>query len=170
MFGASGVTGLNIYSMIVAIVGSIVVLLIYNAVIRSSAPGGNIGKPLADCSPRPTGFGREEVALGLLRAQVRRRHQTKGLVAYSEDWAGYWTNCRRVGWATWPIPGSVLAKISRCRIIQLGPALGPDIIKTLAQRSGLSEEELTKQSVAGSAGGRRQADPRWPTADVSGVI
>ncbi len=30
-FGATGVTGLNIYSMIVAIVGSIVVLLIYNA-------------------------------------------------------------------------------------------------------------------------------------------
>jgi uncharacterized protein YidB (DUF937 family) len=28
---------------------------------------------------------------------------------------------------------------------QLSPALGPDIIKTLAQRSGLSEEELTKQ-------------------------
>ena len=31
-FGASGVTGLDIWSMIVAIVGSIVVLLIYNAV------------------------------------------------------------------------------------------------------------------------------------------
>jgi uncharacterized membrane protein YeaQ/YmgE (transglycosylase-associated protein family) len=31
-FGSSGVTGLNIWSMIVAIVGSIVVLLIYNAV------------------------------------------------------------------------------------------------------------------------------------------
>ena len=30
LFGASGVTGLNIYSMIVAIVGSIAVLLIYN--------------------------------------------------------------------------------------------------------------------------------------------
>jgi uncharacterized membrane protein YeaQ/YmgE (transglycosylase-associated protein family) len=30
--GAGGVTGLNIYSMIVAIVGSIVVLLIYNAI------------------------------------------------------------------------------------------------------------------------------------------
>ena len=28
---------------------------------------------------------------------------------------------------------------------QLGSALGPDIIKILAQRSGLSEEELTKQ-------------------------
>jgi uncharacterized membrane protein YeaQ/YmgE (transglycosylase-associated protein family) len=34
LFGASGVTGLNIWSMIVAIVGSIVVLLIYNAVMR----------------------------------------------------------------------------------------------------------------------------------------
>jgi uncharacterized membrane protein YeaQ/YmgE (transglycosylase-associated protein family) len=32
LFGASGVTGLNIYSMIVAIVGSVVVLLIYNSV------------------------------------------------------------------------------------------------------------------------------------------
>jgi uncharacterized membrane protein YeaQ/YmgE (transglycosylase-associated protein family) len=32
LFGASGVTGLNIYSMIVAIIGSIVALLIYNAV------------------------------------------------------------------------------------------------------------------------------------------
>jgi uncharacterized protein YidB (DUF937 family) len=28
---------------------------------------------------------------------------------------------------------------------QLGPALGPDIIKTLAERSGLSEEELIRQ-------------------------
>jgi len=32
LFGATGVTGLNIWSMIVAIVGSVVVLLIYNAV------------------------------------------------------------------------------------------------------------------------------------------
>ena len=31
-FGATGVTGLNLWSMIVAIIGSIVVLLIYNAV------------------------------------------------------------------------------------------------------------------------------------------
>ena len=31
LFGASGVTGLNIYSMIVAVLGSVVVLLIYNA-------------------------------------------------------------------------------------------------------------------------------------------
>jgi uncharacterized membrane protein YeaQ/YmgE (transglycosylase-associated protein family) len=32
LFGAEGVTGLNIWSMIVAIVGAIVVLLIYNTV------------------------------------------------------------------------------------------------------------------------------------------
>jgi uncharacterized membrane protein YeaQ/YmgE (transglycosylase-associated protein family) len=32
LFGASGVTGLNLYSMIVAVVGAVVVLLIYNAI------------------------------------------------------------------------------------------------------------------------------------------
>ena len=32
LFGASGVTDLNIYSMMVAIVGSVVVLVIYNAI------------------------------------------------------------------------------------------------------------------------------------------
>jgi uncharacterized membrane protein YeaQ/YmgE (transglycosylase-associated protein family) len=31
-FGASGVTGFNLYSMIVAIIGAIIVLLIYHAV------------------------------------------------------------------------------------------------------------------------------------------
>ena len=33
-FGHSGVTGLNLYSMFVAVIGAIVVLLIYHAVIR----------------------------------------------------------------------------------------------------------------------------------------
>lgn len=33
-FGAVGVTGFNIYSMAVAVVGAIVVLLIYHAVVR----------------------------------------------------------------------------------------------------------------------------------------
>lgn len=32
LIGATGVTGLNIYSMLVAIAGSVVVLLIYNSV------------------------------------------------------------------------------------------------------------------------------------------
>jgi len=31
LFGATGVTGLNIWSIIVAVVGAIVVLLVYNA-------------------------------------------------------------------------------------------------------------------------------------------
>ena len=33
-FGASGVTGLNIYSMIVAVIGAVVVLVIYHALAR----------------------------------------------------------------------------------------------------------------------------------------
>ena len=33
LFGASGVTGLNIYSLIVAVVGAVVVLFIYHAVV-----------------------------------------------------------------------------------------------------------------------------------------
>jgi uncharacterized membrane protein YeaQ/YmgE (transglycosylase-associated protein family) len=37
LFSATGVTGLNIYSMIVAIIGAIVVLLIYNAVMGRRA-------------------------------------------------------------------------------------------------------------------------------------
>jgi uncharacterized membrane protein YeaQ/YmgE (transglycosylase-associated protein family) len=37
LFGAAGVTGLNIYSMIVAVIGAIVVLLIYNALMGRRA-------------------------------------------------------------------------------------------------------------------------------------
>ena len=33
-FGAAGVTGLNLYSLLVAVVGSIVVLVVYHAVRR----------------------------------------------------------------------------------------------------------------------------------------
>ena len=34
LFGSAGVTGLNLYSFIVAIVGAVVVLLVYHAVFR----------------------------------------------------------------------------------------------------------------------------------------
>ena len=34
LFGEEGVTGVNLYSMLVAVAGAIVVLLIYNAVTR----------------------------------------------------------------------------------------------------------------------------------------
>ena len=36
MFGASGVTGLNLYSMLVAVVGAVVVLVVYHAVRRAA--------------------------------------------------------------------------------------------------------------------------------------
>ena len=34
--GASGVTGLNIYSLVVAVIGAIIVLLVYHAVRRAT--------------------------------------------------------------------------------------------------------------------------------------
>jgi uncharacterized membrane protein YeaQ/YmgE (transglycosylase-associated protein family) len=36
MFGASGVTGLNLYSLLVSVVGAVVVLVVYHA-IRGAA-------------------------------------------------------------------------------------------------------------------------------------
>ena len=36
-FGAAGVTGLNIYSLIVAVIGAVVVLFIYHAVVGRRA-------------------------------------------------------------------------------------------------------------------------------------
>jgi uncharacterized membrane protein YeaQ/YmgE (transglycosylase-associated protein family) len=37
VFGASGVTGLNLYSLLVAVIGAIVVLVIYHAIVRRTA-------------------------------------------------------------------------------------------------------------------------------------
>ena len=36
-FGAAGVTGLNIYSLVVAVVGAVIVLVIYHAVVGRRA-------------------------------------------------------------------------------------------------------------------------------------
>jgi uncharacterized membrane protein YeaQ/YmgE (transglycosylase-associated protein family) len=36
-FGAEGVTGLNLYSMVVAVIGSVVVLAVYHAITGRSA-------------------------------------------------------------------------------------------------------------------------------------
>ena len=35
-FGASGVTGLNLYSLLVAVVGAVVVLVVYHAIRRAA--------------------------------------------------------------------------------------------------------------------------------------
>jgi uncharacterized protein YidB (DUF937 family) len=115
--------------------------------IRSSAPGGNIGKPLliallallasgalfrggragptASTSSPPTS---DEGAGGLLGGLggLLDKLQKGGLGNVANSWVSSGQNQ--------PVSHN-----------QLGPALGPDIIKTLAQRSGLSEEELTKQ-------------------------
>ena len=36
MFGASGVSGVNLYSLLVAVVGAVVVLVVYHAVRRAA--------------------------------------------------------------------------------------------------------------------------------------
>jgi uncharacterized membrane protein YeaQ/YmgE (transglycosylase-associated protein family) len=35
LFGATGVTGLNIWSLIVAVIGAVIVLVVYRAVVKS---------------------------------------------------------------------------------------------------------------------------------------
>lgn len=115
--------------------------------IRSSAPGGNVGKPLllallallasgalfggggagnpASPGSQPTS---DEGAGGLLGGLggLLEKLQKGGLGNVVGSWIGSGQNQPAS-------PG------------QLGSALGPDIIKTLAQRSGLSEEDITKQ-------------------------
>ena len=90
-------------------------------------------------------------------------------VAYSEDWAVYWTNSK--GWARrcCQFLDRFRAK-SAGRPKQLSPALGPDIIKALAQRSGLSEEELTKQLSQVLPGVVDKLTPAGQSTDVGGVI
>ncbi len=113
--------------------------------IRSSVPGGNIGKPLLLAllallasgalfrggePGRATGSqpASDEGAGGLLGGLggLPSKLQKGGLGSVANSWIGSGQNQ--------PVsPG------------RLGSALGPDIIKTLAQRSGLSEEDLTRQ-------------------------
>src|SRR5262245_6365081 len=115
--------------------------------IHSAVPGGSVGKPLmlallallasgalfrgggasatTNAGPAPTS---SEGAGGLLGGLggLLDKLQKGGLGNVANSWVGSGQNQ--------PVsPG------------QLSPALGSDIIKTLAQRSGLSEEELTKQ-------------------------
>jgi len=122
-------------------------------IIRSSAPGGNIGKPLmialgallasgvlfrggegqpATAGSQPTSTGSQpasnEGAGGLLGGLggLLDKLQQGGLGNVTNSWIGSGQNQ--------PVSPN-----------QVGSALGPNIIKTLAQQSGLSEDELTKQ-------------------------
>jgi uncharacterized protein YidB (DUF937 family) len=119
----------------------------FEDMIRSTAPGGNIGKPLmlalgallasgalfrgssagqpANAGPQPTS---DEGAGGVLAGLggLLNKFEQGGLGNVASSWVGSGQNQ--------PMPPG-----------QLGSALGPIIVKTLAQKSGLSEEELTNQ-------------------------
>ena len=94
----------------------------------------------------------------------------KAVAVFSEDWVGCWTSCRRVDSAMWPIPGLVLVKISRRRLANLVLHSVLTSSKTLAQRSGLSEEEITRQLSQILPGVVDKLTPQWPPADVGGAV
>src|SRR5215475_6641186 len=48
----------------------------------------------------------------LRRSRRRSRHPMREQAVCSEDWAVYWTSCKRAGSVARPIRGSVLAKIN----------------------------------------------------------
>jgi uncharacterized protein YidB (DUF937 family) len=144
--------------------------------LRSAAPGGNLGKPLmialgallasgvlfkgagqsagAQASgtqppgTQPQGAADPESGglLGGLGGLLNKLQQG-GLGNAANSWIGSGQNQ--------PVsPG------------QLGSALGPNIIKTLSQQSGLSEEELTRQLSQALPGlvDKLTPDGRLPTA------
>jgi uncharacterized protein YidB (DUF937 family) len=135
--------------------------------IRSSAPGGSIAKPLmlallallasgalfregGTSAPTTTGSQptSDEGAGGLLGGLggLLDKLQKGGLSDVANSWIGSGQNQ--------PVSPK-----------QLSPALGPDIIKALAQRSGLGRG-AGQTAFAGFARARRQADPCWTTAHI----
>ena len=119
----------------------------FDDMVRSAAPGGNIGKPLmlalgallasgalfrgsgagqsANAPTQPTSDEGAGGVLGGLGGLLNKLQQG-GLGDQANSWVGSGQN-QTVS------PG------------QLGQALGPNIIKTLSQMTGVSEDELTKQ-------------------------
>ncbi len=120
----------------------------FEDILRSSTPGGSIGKPLM-------------LALGALLASgvlfrgsgAKEEPTSPNLQPASDDTQGGLLSGL----------GGLLSKLEQGGLgnqvnswigtgqnqpvspTQMGSALGPNIIKTLAQKSGLSEEELTNQ-------------------------
>ena len=139
---------------------------------RSAAPGGNIGKPLMLAllallasgtlfggggagSPASKGAqpSSDEGPGGLLGGLggLLGKLQKGGLGLVANSWVGPGQNQ--------PVSPN-----------QLGPALGPNIIKALAQRPGMSEEELTRQLSQVLPGTRRQAHPQWSRSNIGRTI
>ena len=114
-------------------------------VIRSAVPGG-IGKPLilALLALLASGalFGRgSKEGSATKRSQAAPDEGAGGLLG---GLGGLVDKLQKGGLGnlinSWVGPGQNQPVLPN----ELGPALGPDIIKTLAQRSGLPEEELTR--------------------------
>ena len=145
-----------------------------NDLIRSSAPGGSIAKPLmlalgallasgvlfggkgqtASASAQPTTDTSDPGGvLGGLGGLLNKLQQG-GLGNETKSWVGSGQNQ--------PVSPN-----------QLGQALGPNIIKTLSQMTGVSEDELTKQLSQGIPVIVNTLTPngRLPTvAELSNVI
>jgi uncharacterized protein YidB (DUF937 family) len=89
-----------------------------------------------------------------LQALVRNRPPIRAPAVCSEVWAGCFDKLQQGGLGnainSW-IGSGQNQPVSPS---QLGSALGPGIIKMLAQRSGMSEEEVTRQLSQILAGGR----------------
>src|SRR6202040_541055 len=115
--------------------------------IRSSAPGGNIGKPLMLALLALLASG---ALFGRRRCRTSREHRGATVVRRGGGGllgglGGLLDKLQKGGLGnvanSWVGPGQNQPVAPG----QLGSALGPDVIKTLAQRSGLSEDEITKQ-------------------------
>ena len=112
--------------------------------IRSAVPGGNVSKPLMLALLALLGSG------ALFKGGGTGSTQTPSSQPASNEGAGgglggLLDKLRKGGLAdaanSWVASGPNQPVSPG----QLGSALGPDIIKKLAQRTGLSEDELTKQ-------------------------
>jgi uncharacterized protein YidB (DUF937 family) len=115
-------------------------------VIRSSVPGGNLGKPLMIAlgallasgvlfrggAQQSASTGSQSASAGSAGGLLSGlgglldKLQQGGLSSATNSWVGSGQNQ--------PVSAN-----------QLSSALGPDVIKNLAQRSGLSEDDLSKQ-------------------------
>jgi uncharacterized protein YidB (DUF937 family) len=114
--------------------------------IRAAVPGGNIGKPLMLALVGLLGSG------ALFRDGGAETTASSGAQAPSGEGGGLLGG---LGGLLGKLQKGGLADAAKSWVDsgpnqpvspgQLGSALGPEIIKRLGQRTGLSEEELTKQ-------------------------
>jgi uncharacterized protein YidB (DUF937 family) len=126
-------------------------------VIRSAVPGGNIGKPLllaliallasgvltkSGSTTAPAGTGSQSASPSSKGSQPSSEEGDGGLLG---GLGGLVEKLEKGGLGS--VANSWVSSGQNQPVSpgQLGSALGPSIIKTLAQQSGLSEEEITKQ-------------------------